>query len=91
MSPFVFMTSLGFVVAAGSWTIVTVARLITNRHRRGSPDEVAAHEERIARLEHAVDALTVDLGRLVDGQRFLSQLLAERSGAAPPVARIDRP
>jgi hypothetical protein len=41
-------------------------------------------------LEHAVEALTVDSGRLIDGQRFPSQLLAERSGAAQPVGRIDR-
>jgi hypothetical protein len=77
--------------AAASWTIVTVARLAAKWHRGGSSDEVAALEERIARVEHAVEALTVDSGRLIDGQRFLSQLLAERSGAAQPAGRIDRP
>jgi hypothetical protein len=84
--------ALGLFLAATSWTIVTVARLIANRHRGGSSEELAAHEERLARLEQAVEALTVDSGRLIDGQRFLSQLLAERSGggAAQPVGRIDR-
>ena len=90
MSPFVFMTSLGFVVAAASWTIVTVARLIANRHRGGSSQDVAAFEERIARLEHAVEALTVDSNRLIDGQRFMSQLLAERPAAGQPAGRVDR-
>lgn len=86
--------------AAVSITIITVARAIANRHRDGSPEEVRAleerigrleqSEERIARLEHAVQALTVDSGRLIDGQRSLSQLLAERSAAAQPVGRSDR-
>jgi hypothetical protein len=83
------IVALGFFAAA-SFTIVTVARLIANRHRGGSSEEVAALDERVARLEQTVEALAVDSGRLIEGQRFLSQLLAERSGAAQPAGRIDR-
>jgi hypothetical protein len=86
------LIALGFVVVAGSTTIVTVARIAARWHREahGSPESVTAHEERIARLEQAVEALTVDSGRLIEGQRYLSQLLTERSGSAQPVGRIDR-
>jgi hypothetical protein len=73
-----------------SFTIITVARLIANRRRGGSSEEVAALEDRVARLEHTVEALAVDSDRLIDAQRFLSQLLTERSAAAQPVGRIDR-
>jgi hypothetical protein len=81
------LVTLG-VFATLAFTIVTVARLIANRHRGGSSDEMVALEERIARLEHTVEALAVDSDRLIDGQRFLSQLLTERSAAAQPVGRI---
>lgn len=84
--------ALAFVVICGSATIVTVARIVARWHREGhgSSESVTAHEERIARLEQAVEALTVDSGRLIEGQRYLSQLLTERSAAAQPVGRIDR-
>jgi hypothetical protein len=96
MSGFYFLHLLRGIIALGSFaaasfTIITVARLIFNRHRGGSSEEVAALEERIARLEHAVETLTVDSARLIDGQRFMSQLLTERSGAAQPAGRVDRP
>jgi hypothetical protein len=77
------------VFATIAFTIIVVARLVFNRHRGGSSDEVVALEERVARLEHTVEALAVDSDRLIDGQRFLSQLLTERSAAAQPVGRID--
>jgi hypothetical protein len=91
------LVALSFVrgiVALGAFatiafTIITVARLFANRHRVGSSDEVVALEERVARLEHTVEALAVDSDRLIDGQRFLSQLLTDRSAAAQPVARIN--
>jgi hypothetical protein len=86
------LIALGFVVIFGSATIVTVARIAAKWHREahGSPEIDTAHEERIARLEQAVEALTVDSGRLIEGPRYLSQLLTERSAAGQPVARIDR-
>jgi hypothetical protein len=71
--------------------VVSVARIFANRHHGGSPEEVADLQERMARVEQAVEALTVDSGRLIEGQRYLSQLLTERSGTAQPVGRIDRP
>jgi hypothetical protein len=77
-------------IIATTVIIVSVARIFAGRHRGGSPEDVEALEDRMARVEQALEALTVDSNRLIDGQRYLSQLLAERSGAAQPVGRVDR-
>jgi hypothetical protein len=39
-----------------------------------SPDA----DDRLARLEHAVDAIAVEMERVGEGQRFLTKVLAER-------------
>lgn len=75
-------------LALGSVTLVTIAKtigkvVIARRISGSAPEGVTALEERVARLEHTVEALTVDSDRLIDGQRFLSQLLTEKSNAAP--------
>lgn len=36
-------------------------------------------EERLARIEHAVDAIAIEVERISEGQRFTTQLLAERA------------
>jgi hypothetical protein len=57
--------------------------------------QLAALEQRLARLESVVETIGVDSQRLTDGQRFLTQLLADRApspaaaSAAPP-ARAGR-
>lgn len=38
-----------------------------------------ALEERLARIEEAVETIAVEVERLGEGQRFVSKLLAERS------------
>lgn len=37
--------------------------------------------ERLERLEHAIDAMAVEIERISEGQRFTTKLLAERSKA----------
>lgn len=41
-------------------------------------DEIA---ERLARLENAVDATSLEVERISEGQRFTTKLLSERAGA----------
>jgi hypothetical protein len=77
-------------IVATTIIIVSVARIFANRPRGESSEDVAALEDRMARVEQTVEALAVDSNRLIDGQRYLSQLLTDRSGAAQPVGRIDR-
>ena len=37
-----------------------------------------ARDERMARIEHAVEAIAVEVERISEGQRFVTRLLAER-------------
>ncbi len=74
-----------FVVAA--YTAITFLRITTGARRRGSgPGSYGAGlEDRVARLEHTIEGLAAENQRLVDGQRFFTQLLAERPGV-PAIA-----
>ena len=72
------LISLGFFVAVGI-VIVNLARIFTQARSRGiGAANTAALEERVARLEHVIEGLTAENQRLVDGQRFFTQLLAQR-------------
>ena len=41
-------------------------------------------DERLERLEQAVDAIAVEMERVGEGQRFMTKLLAERRGERAP-------
>jgi hypothetical protein len=45
------------------------------------PPEVGS---RLERIEHAVEAIAVEVERISEGQRFTTRLLSERSGTAVP-------
>jgi hypothetical protein len=68
------LVALGGVWAV-AYTIVNVVQAFTRSRTRGGDP---ALEERVARLEHTIEGLTVENQRLADGQRFFTQLLAER-------------
>jgi hypothetical protein len=48
-------------------------------------------QQRLERLEQAVDAIALELERVGEGQRFVTRLLAEREskGKAPPSPQPD--
>ena len=47
-----------------------------------------ALEERLYRLEQAVDTVAVEVERGAEAQRFTARLLAERLESLPPSARV---
>lgn len=67
-----------------------------NRRRmaalQATPMAVPANlDDRLARIEQAVDAIAVELERVAEGQRFVTKLMHDKaaalgSGAAAPVA-----
>ncbi len=61
--------------------IRTVARAITMRHDRGTlgSDGVERLDERLGRMEQAIEAMAIEVERVSEGQRFTSKLLAERA------------
>jgi hypothetical protein len=48
------------------------------------PPEVTA---RLERIEHAVDAVALEVERISEGQRFTTKLLSDRAGEAAPQRR----
>ena len=60
--------------------------------------ERASSDERLARVEQAVEAIAIEIERVSEGQRFVTKLLNERAQpmmseapAAVPVRRVDTP
>jgi hypothetical protein len=58
-----------------------VAKRTTRRPSEPGPEALMAFEQRLARLEVAVDDMSAAFGRVAEGQQFLTKLLAERSDA----------
>jgi hypothetical protein len=70
------------VLGAGAYTIITIARLIFPSRGESRGLASAALEDRVVRLEGAVEALTAENQRLVEGHRFFTQLLVNRPAPA---------
>jgi hypothetical protein len=63
-----------------SWRRRGERRPLVDAPREGAPDP------RFDRLAHAVDAIAVEVERIGEGQRFVTQLLADSRGRAPELA-----
>lgn len=69
---------------ASSATIISVAKFWFGRGDRKPqlPPPNPASEERLARIEQAVDAIAIEVERISEGQRFVTKVLADRGGEA---------
>jgi hypothetical protein len=78
------------IVTAGV-TITRVANAFFNRGAARMPARDATRdselEQRLARIEHAVESIAVEVERISEGQRFTTKLLAERPMEAMSYAR----
>lgn len=54
------------------------------RHNSAGPDALELLERRLARVEVALDDLTGEIGKIGEGQQFLTKVLAERTNQALP-------
>jgi hypothetical protein len=62
--------------------VTRVLAYMQARHRVAQdPSALAAVEQRLARVEVALDELTAEFGRIADGQQFLTKVLTERATA----------
>ncbi|HVA57912.1 MAG: hypothetical protein WBQ26_04320 [Gemmatimonadaceae bacterium] len=75
----------GLAIVAG--TVISLARIFVNRRPSEgvAPAELRQIEERLARIEQAVDSIAIETERISEGQRFTTRLLADRASqpAAP--------
>ena len=79
----------GKVIVALSFfgTLIYIVRMATlaatgELRRKDAPGSgLVVDEERMARLEQAVEAIALEVERISEGQRFTTKLLAERARA----------
>ncbi|HJR62938.1 MAG TPA: hypothetical protein VJ803_04505 [Gemmatimonadaceae bacterium] len=67
--------SLAFTIPTTTW--------IWTRRRKDLKPGSSVTDERLARIEQAVDAIAIEIERISEGQRFTTKLLAERK--EPPL------
>lgn len=69
---------IGITIAI-SMIAMAVANIVTARRKKQLPDSTVARlEERLERMELAIDAMATEMERVAEGQRFTSRLLAEQ-------------
>ena len=62
-----------------SMIAMAVAKMVSSRRRRDLPESsVGRIEQRLERMELAIDAMATEVERVAEGQRFTSRLLADR-------------
>ena len=89
---------LGFFVTSGWMLKLLLEHRERTRSRVHAQTGGAASDERLARVEQAVEAIAIEIERVSEGQRFVTKLLNERAnpiieGAAVPqqVRRVNTP
>jgi hypothetical protein len=60
---------------------VPLVRSWTRRREQEPPKSIVAMDERLARMETAIEAMAIEVERISEGQRFVTRLLAEREQA----------
>ncbi|HEX2781709.1 MAG TPA: hypothetical protein VHM30_19545 [Gemmatimonadaceae bacterium] len=68
----IVMTIASLIFVAG------VTKFLFFRRSGPKPSRLAKEDDRLRRLEEAVDAIAVEVERISEGQRFTTRLLAER-------------
>lgn len=75
------------IVALGAFSAITISisiitrgvlRYQENRLRIAGSERRGDSDARIERIEHAVDAIAVEVERISEGQRFTTRLLSDR-------------
>lgn len=82
MSEGVFLTALallcGTVLVLGS--LVIFRRYLETKQERRTPLAIDGLQERLSRIELAVESTAIEVERISEANRFMAKLLAERAG-----------
>jgi hypothetical protein len=84
------MVFVGMIIVVVAVSVVAIARSRTKRLTGADVDVVARLDEIAGRLKHlemSVDASSLEIERISEGQRFTTRLLAERAAAPEPGSR----
>ena len=78
------LVPIAFFMLVGVLSLgIPIVRTWQRRVERGNdmaPQLTGDIAGRLERIEHAVDAIAVEVERIAEGQRFTTKLLSERSG-----------
>jgi heme exporter protein D len=81
----VIMAGVIGITISVSMISMAVARMVSSRRKKALGDDVVTRlEERLERMEQAIDAMATEVERVAEGQRFTSRLLAERQVEQQP-------
>jgi uncharacterized membrane protein YccC len=92
MSQGVFLMAISMICG----TVVALAslwlyhRVLELRHERRVPIAFDALQERLARIEAAVETTAVEVERISEANRFMTKLLADRTGALNLIGKPER-
>ena len=86
----VFLVTVVAIITSGV-TVGMIAQAWAEARKRAgtgaSASRLDAIEARLVRMEQMIEAVSVEMERVAEGQRFTARLLSERSGsAAQPLA-----
>lgn len=89
MSETVFLQALMLVCSTTAFVAALrlLRRFLELKHERGVPIAVDGLQERLERIELAVEATAIEVERISEANRFMAKLLADRAGAASLASR----
>ncbi|HSJ62881.1 MAG TPA: hypothetical protein VK922_03130 [Gemmatimonadaceae bacterium] len=83
----VLIPIFGILGGVGIVSVLTWAHVQQQKLKHGGgPTNVEGLHERLARIENAIDAMSVEVERISEGQRFTTRLLSERGTDRPDAA-----
>ena len=68
----------GIVMVLGIPLVIVQARKLWMRDSASVPQNSLETDQRLERIEQAIDAMAVEVERVAEGQRFVTKLLADR-------------
>lgn len=85
MGPDVVVPIAGMAMVVAIVLGVPLVRARVKQMERGVPDSagLAEMQQRLERIEQAIDAMAVEVERIAEGQRFVTRLLAEKGQERP--------
>ena len=82
---------LGIVAVCATVAIVAISRIFSRhldvRHERRQQRPEPEVADRLARIEIAIETMSVEVERISEANRFMAKLLAERPGAGIPTTK----
>ena len=77
----VAMISVTAILAVSTSKVIVA---MINRGKQAPPVQLKAMDERLARIEQALDSVAIEVERISEGQRFTTKLLADRAESRLP-------